>query len=299
MHDKVPVNQSSPNLTRSQEKDRVLVTLVAVGIVIALTAVVVMMRLYRLSDFPPGIINDEGANGVDALQVLQGDHNVFFAEKASGREALAIYAIALATLLLGPSLLAFHLAAGFGQRRGRSGRFLVGLLLFGEDEQSGNPRPWRGLAVAGIGAGLMAASIGQTFLARGGFRANFLPLILTLSLALLWRSWGRTDRRKASWWGLALAGASAGPAAAHLYSGPYGAFPVSLLWAQFPDSLRTCRQGKSNDRVAKGWRFRRRSRPGSSADSSLFHSQSRRFLFSRQGKSRSHLIVTVRSWGRS
>ena len=210
MHDKVPVDQSSQNLTLSQGKDRVLVPLVAVGIVIALTAVVVMMRLYRLSDFPPGIINDEGANGVDALQVLQGHHNVFFAEKASGREALAIYATALATLLLGPSLLAFHLPPALASAGAVFAVFWLGLLLFGRDEQNGNPRPWRGLAVAGIAAGLMAASIGQTFLARGGFRANFLPLILTLSLALLWRSWSHTGRRKASWWGLALAGASAG-----------------------------------------------------------------------------------------
>ena len=210
MSDRIPVDQSSQKLTRSQRKDRVLVPLVAVVIVIALTVVVVLMRLYRLSDVPHGIINDEGANGVDALQVLQGQHNVFFAEKASGREALAIYATALATHFLGPSLLAFHLPPALASAGAVFAVFWLGLLLFGKDEQSGHPRPWRGLTVAGIGAGLMAASIGQTFLARGGFRANFLPLILTLSLALLWWSWGHTDRRRTSWWGLALAGASAG-----------------------------------------------------------------------------------------
>ncbi|MXZ23120.1 MAG: hypothetical protein F4Y84_21460 [Caldilineaceae bacterium SB0665_bin_25] len=210
MHDRVPDGHSSRNLTQSQGKDQILVPLVAVGIVIALTAVVVMTRLYRLSEVPPGIINDEGANGVDALQVLQGQHQVFFAEKASGREPLAIYATALATLLLGPSLLAFHLPPALASAGAVLAVFWLGLLLFGSDEQSGRPRPWRGLTVAGVGAGVMAASIGQTFLARGGFRANFLPLILALSLALLWRSWGHTDRRKASWWGLALAGACAG-----------------------------------------------------------------------------------------
>lgn len=210
MQDKIPVGQSSLNLTQSQGKDRVLVPLVALAIVIALTAVVVMMRLYRISDFPPGIINDEGANGVDALQVLQGQHNVFFAEKASGREALAIYATALATHFLGPSLLAFHLPPALASAGAVFAVFWLGFLLFGKDEQSGDPRPWRGLTIAGIGAGLMAASIGQTFLARGGFRANFLPLFLTLSLALLWRSWGHSGARKPSWWGLGLAGACGG-----------------------------------------------------------------------------------------
>lgn len=210
MPDRVSAGPSSHNVTNSQGKERILVPLVAVVIVIALTAVVTLMRLYRISDFPPGIINDEGANGVDALQVLQGHHNVFFAEKASGREALAIYATALATHFLGPSLLAFHLPPALASAGAVFAVFWLGLLLFGRDEQSGQLRPWRGLSVAGIGAGLMAASIGQTFLARGGFRANFLPLILALSLALLWRSWGHTGSRKPSWWGLGLAGAFAG-----------------------------------------------------------------------------------------
>jgi len=210
MPDRISAGQSSHNVTKYQRNDWKFVPLVAVAIAIALTVVVVQMRLYRLSDVPHGIINDEGANGVDALQVLQGRHNVFFAEKASGREALAIYATALATHFLGPSLLAFHLPPALASAGAVFAVFWLGLLLFGRDEQSGKPRPWRGLTVAGIGAGLMAASIGQTFLARGGFRANFLPLILTLSLALLWRSWGHSGNRKASWWGLALAGASAG-----------------------------------------------------------------------------------------
>jgi len=210
MRDSVPDGHSSLDLAQSQGKDRILVPLVAVGIVIALTAVVVMTRLYRLSEVPPGIINDEGANGVDALQVLQGQHHIFFAEKASGREPLAIYATALATHFLGPSLLAFHLPPALAGAGAVFAVFWLGLLLFGSDEQGGRPRPWRGLTVAGIGAGVMAASIGQTFLARGGFRANFLPLILALSLALLWRSWGHTGRRNSSWWGLALAGACAG-----------------------------------------------------------------------------------------
>ena len=191
-------------------RDRVLPLLTAAGIVLALAVVVVLTRFYHLSDTPPGIINDEGANGVDALQVLQGKHAVFFAEKASGREAMAIYATALATRFLGPSLLAFHLPAALASAGTVFVVFWLGLLLFGKDQESGNPRPWQGLTVAGIGAGLLAASMGQTFLARGGFRANFLPLILSLSLALLWWAWGRAGGRWGNWWRLASAGAVAG-----------------------------------------------------------------------------------------
>ncbi|MYJ77507.1 MAG: hypothetical protein F4047_04985, partial [Caldilineaceae bacterium SB0670_bin_27] len=144
MPDRISAGQSSHNLTKYQRNDWKFVPLVALAIAIALTVVVVQMRLYRLSDVPYGIINDEGANGVDALQVLQGRHNVFFAEKASGREALAIYATALATHFLGPSLLAFHLPPALASAGAVFAVFWLGLLLFGRDEQSGKPRPWRG-----------------------------------------------------------------------------------------------------------------------------------------------------------
>lgn len=210
MTDTISAGRFQENVTRSGSWERVLASLIAVGIVLALTVVVVSTRLYRLSEIPPGIINDEGANGVDALQVLQGEHAVFFAEKASGREAMAIYATALATYFLGPSLLAFHLPPALASAATVFAVFALGLLLFGRDDISGKPRLWRGLMVAGVAAGLMAASIGQTFLARGGFRANFLPLILTLSLALLWWAWRQPRRRTSVWWGLALAGACAG-----------------------------------------------------------------------------------------
>ncbi len=209
MSGKIHNGHSSHSVTGNSERDRVAALLVVAAIVLALSVVVAFTRLYRLSDVPPGIINDEGANGVDALQVLQGEHRIFFAEKASGREAMAIYATALATQLLGPSLLAFHLPPAVASAGTVFAVFWLGLLLYGKDEESGKPSTWRGLTVAGLGAGLLAASIGQTFLARGGFRANFLPLTLTLSLALLWWAWGRQGRRSTVW-GLFLAGACAG-----------------------------------------------------------------------------------------
>ena len=210
MPESILADQAKDNLARPESRARLRYASVAVGIVLALAVVVALTRLYRISDIPPGIINDEGANGVDALQVLQGEHAVFFAEKASGREAMAIYATALATLFFGPSLLAFHLPAALASAGTVFVVFWLGLLLFGRDQNRGSPTPWRGMTVAGIGAGLMAASIGQTFLARGGFRANFLPLILSLSLALLWWAWERPARRSGAWRGIALAGACTG-----------------------------------------------------------------------------------------
>lgn len=68
--------------------------------------------------------------------------------------------------------------------------FWLGQLLFGKDED-GRATPWRGLLVDGIGAGLLAVSLGQTIIGRAALRANLLPLFLCLCLGLLWWEWER------------------------------------------------------------------------------------------------------------
>ena len=166
--------------------------------------VVVALRLYRIAEIPSGIQSDEGPDGVYALQVLQGEHAIFFPEKASGREAMGVYTIALTTSLLGRTLLAFRLPTALASVGTVFVVFWLGRLLFGRDD-SGRATPWRGLLVGGVGAGLLAVSIGQTTIARAGLRANFLPLLLSLCLALLW--WGWRERK---WWAVTLAGMCAG-----------------------------------------------------------------------------------------
>ncbi len=141
MHESESVSRSSDDLALAEQNSRVSPTLVAVGVVLALVAIVTLTRLHRIADTPPGIINDEGANGVDALRVLKGEHAIFFAERASGREPMAIYATALATRLFGPSLLAFHLPPALASAGTVLAVFWLGLLLFGKDEDSNKLSP--------------------------------------------------------------------------------------------------------------------------------------------------------------
>ena len=188
----------------SEQTERRRIRLVTGGILLALALVVVALRLYRIAEIPSGIQSDEGPDGVYALQVLQGEHAIFFPEKASGREAMGVYTIALTTSLLGRTLLAFRLPTALASVGTVFVVFWLGRLLFGRDD-SGRATPWRGLLVGGVGAGLLAVSIGQTTIARAGLRANFLPLLLSLCLALLW--WGWRERK---WWAVTLAGMCAG-----------------------------------------------------------------------------------------
>ena len=147
---------------------------------------------------------------MDALQVLQGEHAVFFPAENDGLEGLMAYAVALGTSLLGRTVLAVRLPAALASAGAVFVVFWLGRLLFGRDEESGRATPWRGLLIGGVGAGLLAVSLGQTIIGRTAFRANFLPLLLSLCLALLWWGWRQRVRRRGSWWRVVLAGVCAG-----------------------------------------------------------------------------------------
>ena len=187
----------------SEKAARQRIVLATGGILIALALAVALLRLQRLNELPFGLHHDEGTHGVDALRVLQGKHAVFFPEN-NGREGLIVYTIALTISFLGRTMLALRLPTALASAGTVFVVFWLGRMLFGRDE-SGRVTPWRGLLVGGIGAGLLAVSLGQTIIGRAALRANFLPLFLCLCLALLWWGWERRI-----WWRVALAGACAG-----------------------------------------------------------------------------------------
>ncbi len=192
----------------SKNKERLLLRMVAGGILLILALGVLSLRLHRITELPQGIQSDEGPDGVYALQVLQGEHAVFFPEAASGREWMGVYAIAATTSLLGRSILAFRLPTALASAATVFAVFWLGRQLFGRDG-NGRPTPWRGLFIGSVGAGVLAVSLGQTIIGRASLRANYLPLLLTLCFALLWWGWSEPAVKR-SWRRIALAGLCAG-----------------------------------------------------------------------------------------
>ena len=210
------------------------ILLVTGGILLALALAVALLRFQRLGELPAGIHLDEGAHGVDALHVLQGEHAVYFPGNY-GREGLIVYTIALTTSFLGRTIFAVRAPSALASAGTVFVIFWLGWLFFGRDE-SGRATPWRGLLVGGAGAGLLAVSLGQTIVGRTALRGNFLPLLLSLCLALLWSGWPKPEQGRVSsgapfgsvstghssktenqrvcragvWWRIALAGVCAG-----------------------------------------------------------------------------------------
>ena len=171
--------------------------------VILLALAVALLRFRQLSVLPPDLHPDEGAHGLDALQVLRGKHAVFF-PRHNGREGMVVYAVAFAISLLGRTVLALRLPTTLASAGTVFAVFWLGGLLFRRDGD-GRPSPWRGLLIGGAAAGLLAVSLSQTILGRTAYRGNYLPLLLALVFALLWLGWGQ--RR---WWIFALAGLCTG-----------------------------------------------------------------------------------------
>lgn len=147
--------------------ERCRLALVTGAILLALAVAVVLLRLQRLDEPPPGLNRDEGIDGALALQVLQGEHAIFFPID-QGREPSAIYALALSTTLFGRTLLAMHLPTALGSAGLVFAVFWLGRLLFGWD-RGGRATPWRGLLIGGVGAGLMAVSVSQTIIGRTSY----------------------------------------------------------------------------------------------------------------------------------
>ena len=144
--------QMSAGASEIDKDKRLRLALVAGGILIALTLAIVLLRLQRLSELPPGLHQDEGSHAANALQVLRGEHAVFFPERSDGLEGLMAYAVALSISLLGRTVLALRLPTALASAGTVFFAFRLGRLLFEQDEESGRGTPWWGLTIGGAAA---------------------------------------------------------------------------------------------------------------------------------------------------
>jgi len=160
-------------------------------VLLAVTLVAAVLRLYALDRWPPGLYRDEAYNGLDALDVLSGSRPVFF-ESNNGREPLFIYLASIAVAWAGRSPQALRVVAALLGTLTIPATYLLVRELLGARE-------------ALLSAVVTAGTFWHLNLSRVAFRAVSLPLLLALCLWL----YGRAVRRK-SWLDYLLCGALLG-----------------------------------------------------------------------------------------
>nr|MBC7243910.1 glycosyltransferase family 39 protein [Chloroflexota bacterium] len=174
--DKIPFSQRIQSLISGQ-----------CFLLLAVTALAALLRLYALHRLPPGLYHDEAYNGLDALGVLHGLRPIFF-EANNGREPLFIYLVALSVSFLGRSPLAIRLVSAL------FGIFTVPAAYL-------MARELLGRRVALFTALVTSLTFWHLNLSRVGFRAVSLPLLAALCLWLF--ACGLHKRR---WYYFALCG---------------------------------------------------------------------------------------------
>jgi len=130
--------------------------------------VAAVLRLAALGQIPPGLYHDEAYNGLDALQVLDGDLSLYFAAN-NGREPLFIYLIAATVGVLGRSPFVVRLAAVAPGLLTIAATYALGRALFTR-------------RVGLFGAAILSVMLWHVHLSRVGFRAVLLPLFIALYL---------------------------------------------------------------------------------------------------------------------
>lgn len=124
------------------------------------------LRFYQLGELPPGLYRDEAWNGLDALNVLNGDLALFFPAN-NGREPTYIYLVALGIALFGRTALAIRIGAA-----------VISTLTTLTTYQLG--KSWFGWRTGLFAAWLWATTVWPIHLGRIGFRAVLLPFYLSL-----------------------------------------------------------------------------------------------------------------------
>ncbi len=133
----------------------------------AILALGIFFRLYKIETIPPGLNSDAAWNGLHAIRITNGLEYAPYVAEAWGRETMFHYVIASFQLLLGPTQLAIQLAAvAVGTTTLAAFYFLVRRLI--------------DTRMALIAMLLLSASGWHLTFSRVGWRAILVPLFIAL-----------------------------------------------------------------------------------------------------------------------
>ncbi len=166
-------------------------------LIIALMVLTLALRTWDIAHIPPWLWFDEAGNGLDARELLHGQFRLFF-PRSLGKEPLYNYLITPFVAAWDSTTFAVRLPAALMGTLMIPALYTAGRALWPEEHRNG--------MVAGLtAAAFWAVNYWPQSINRISFRANTLPLILTLAVTA-WLAWThRPDRRRAATFGVLAA----------------------------------------------------------------------------------------------
>jgi 4-amino-4-deoxy-L-arabinose transferase-like glycosyltransferase len=160
------------------------------AILLLIIIIAAVLRFWQLGDIPSGLYRDEAANGLDALDVIEGrreGESPFYFATNNGREPLYIYLTALFVGAIGQSAESVRLGAAV---IGTITTIFIYLLA----------RAWFKRRTGILSAWVWAITVWPLHLSRIGLRPILLPMMMTITLwlgTLAYRS--QRDGRSNNW----------------------------------------------------------------------------------------------------
>lgn len=182
-----------------------------------------VVRLWGITDYPPGLYPDQAANGEDVLEILSGKLQVFSLHN-NGRESLFFYVQALTVGMFGVGVWPLFAASALVGIATVAATYVAGVRLFGR-------------GAGALAALFLATNPWHVTLSRTGFRAVTVPLFIALSL------WGlaslfQAKTPRARWISAVLTGIAVG-LGAYTYTAAR-AFAVFLILMMIIGTIRLC-----------------------------------------------------------
>ena len=137
-------------------------------VLISVILIAAILRLAGLGRIPPGLYRDEAFYGLDAVNVLRGQHAIYFPAN-NGREPMFIYLLAASIGALGRTPFAVRLPAALISLLTVPATFLMARELFGK-------------RVGLLAAAILAVTLWPVHLAHIGYRVGLLPLLAALAV---------------------------------------------------------------------------------------------------------------------
>lgn len=160
---------------------------ISLGLLIIILWTATALRLWSLTEFPPGITGDEAQNALDIIGLLTHPRLTVFFPANTGREALFFYLAAIPFAILGPTLFALRLLPAL------AGILLVALSYRWLKELL--PRSGATRRVALLAALFIATAPWGLYNSRLGLRGSLLPAVMLAAYLYFWRGYCHRQKR--------------------------------------------------------------------------------------------------------